>query len=199
MTVSSGSGSGKAIGFRETRDRLAADRIRLREALAVRTDLARGALWLLPSYQAVWLHRWSHFFFERGNRLLSRFLWHLNVLLTGADISPLTDLGGGFVLIYPVSTVVLGKAGRNLTVVGHGGFGGGMSSVDIGAGPGLPVFGDNVCLELGAFVLGPVRVGHNVEIRARSLVTADVPDNCEVASNPSRIRKRAALLSQDDI
>lgn len=179
----------KPISAAETRARLAADRLRLRECLATRPDLERSALWLLPSYQAVWLHRWSHYFFRRGNRLAARLLWHTNLLLTGADISPLTDVDGGFVLIYPVSAVILGKAGRNLTIVGHGGFGGGMSALDIGAGPGLPVFGDNVRIELGAFVLGPVRIGHDVVIRARSLVTMDVPDGCEVSSNPSRIRR----------
>lgn len=185
------------ISAGETRSRLAADRARLREFLSTRPDGARTALWLLPSYQAVWLHRWSHYFFRRGNRWVARLLWHLNLLLTGSDIAPLADLGGGFVLVYPVCTIILGKAGRNLTVVGHSGFGGGMSSLDIGAGPGLPMFGDNVHLELGAFVLGPVRIGHNVIIRARSLVTMDVPDGCEVASNPSRIRKRASGLEEE--
>jgi len=180
---------GEPISAAETRARLAADRARLRGFLAARPDLARSALWLLPSYQAAWLHRWSHYFFRRGNRLVARLLWHLNLLLTGADISPLTDLDGGFVLVYPVCTVILGKAGRNLTVMGHGGLGGGMSALDIGAGPGLPMFGDNVRIELGAFVLGPVRIGHNVVIHPRSLVTMDVPDGCEVSSNPSRIRK----------
>ncbi len=186
------------ISARETRARLADDRARLRDHFSARPELAASAIWLLPSYQAVWLHRWSHFFFQRGNRLVSRLLWHLNLLLTGADISPLSNIGGGFVLVYPVCTIVLGKAGRNLTLFGHGGFGGGMALADIGAGPGLPVLGDNVRLQLGAFVLGPVRVGHNVEIFARSLVTADVPDNSEVLSNPSRVRKHSSQPSEDN-
>lgn len=179
------------ISAAATRTRLAADRERLRSFFAARPHLAQGSLWLLPSYQAVYLHRWSHFFFQRGNRLLARLLWHLNLLLTGADISPLADIEGGFVLVYPVCTIVLGKAGRNLTVVGHSGFGGGMSPLDIGAGPGLPVIGDDVWLDLGAFILGPVRVGDGVVIRARSLVTSDVPAGSVVDSSASRVRKAA--------
>lgn len=178
-----------AISAAETRVRLAADRERLRAFIADRPQLARGILWLQPSYQAVYLHRWSHFFFQRGNRLLARVLWHLNLLLTGADISPLADIEGGFVLVYPVCTIVLGKAGRNLTVIGHSGFGGGMSSLNIGAGPGLPVIGDDVWLDLGAFILGPVHVGDGVVIKARSLVTSDVPAGYVVDSSASRVRK----------
>lgn len=180
-----------AISATETRARLAADRERLRAFIAERPQLARGRLCLLPSYQAVYLHRWSHFFFRRGNRLLARLLWHFNLLLTGADISPLADIEGGFVLVYPVCTIVLGKAGRNLTVIGHSGFGGGMSPLDIGAGPGLPVIGDDVWLDLGAFILGPVCVGDGVVIKARSLVTSDVPAGSVVDSSASRVRKAA--------
>lgn len=180
------------ISAAATRERLAADRARLRSFFGARPHLARGHLWLLPSYQAVYLHRWSHFFFQRGNRLLARVLWHLNLLITGADISPLADIEGGFVLVYPVCTIVLGKAGKNLTVIGHSGFGGGMSPLDIGAGPGLPVIGDDVWLDLGAFILGPVRVGDGVVIKARSLLTSDAPAGSVVDSSPSRIRKAAA-------
>ena len=179
----------------QTRDRLRADRARLREFMASRPHLAKGGLWLLPSYQAVYLHRWSHYFFKRDRRLLARALWHLNLLLTGADISPLADLGGGFVLVYPVCTIILGKAGRHLTVVGHSGFGGGMSTLDIGAGPGLPVLGDNVWLDLGAFILGPVSVGDNAVIKARSLVTGDVPADSVADSSPSRIRKMLSEIA----
>ena len=114
-------------------------------------------------------------------------------MITGADISPLADLGGGFVLVYPVCTIIVGKAGRNLTMVGHTGLGGGISSTDIGGGPGLPVLGDDVWIDLGAFVLGPVRIGDGVVLKARSLVTSDVPAGSVVDSGPSRVRKISGL------
>ena len=54
------------ISARQTRERLREDRARLKAFLATRPDLTSGALWLLPSYQAAYLHRWSHYFFAAG-------------------------------------------------------------------------------------------------------------------------------------
>lgn len=70
---------------------------------------------------------------------------------------------------------MLGKSGANLSVHGHGGMGGGISAEDIGAGPGLPVLGANVCLHFSAFVLGPVRIGDGAVLGPRCVVTRDVP------------------------
>lgn len=179
------------ISIAETRARLRADRERLSELLATRPWAEDGSLWFLPSYQCVVLHRWSHYLFSHRRRFLARLLWHINLLLTGADISPLADIGGGFVVMYPVSCIVIGKAGSNLTVVGHGGFGGGMAAGNVGGGPGLPVLGDNVWLDLGAVVIGPVHIGDHVQLCARALVTHDVPAGSVVDCLPSRIRSRA--------
>lgn len=70
-----------------------------------------------------------------------------------------------------------------------------MLPLDIGAGPGLPVLGDNVWLDLGAFILGPVSVGDNAVIKARSLVTGDVPADSVADSSPSRIRKMLSEIA----
>lgn len=161
----------------QTRRRLARDRERLQSLLARRPEGEPRPLWLHPCYQAAWLHRWSHFQFARGNRLRARLLWHLNLLLTGADISPISDLDGGLVLLNPVGTVIVGKAGENLTVYGRGAIGGGRSPDDIGAGPGLPILGTDVSLGFGACVLGPVRIGNRAVIEPGAIVTRDLPDD----------------------
>ena len=180
-----------AITRAETKQRLAADRRRILELLERETGTRDHWLAFHPSYQAVYLHRWSHYHFRAGRRLLARLLWHVNLLLTGADISPLSDLGGGLVLTYPLGIVLVGKAGSNLTMCGYGGLGGGFERTDVGAGPGLPVLGDDVVLGFGAMVLGPVRIGDGASIGAGCLVTADLPRGAVVAAAPPAFRRAA--------
>lgn len=51
----------------------------------------------------------------------------------------------------------------------------------------VPHIGDNVFIGAGAKILGPITIGDNVKIGANSVVTKDVPDNCTVVGNPSKI------------
>jgi serine O-acetyltransferase len=183
------------ISYQDTRNRLRDDRHRLHEV--AKDDPRKGGLLLFNlSYQAAWLHRWSHYFFCRGNRQLARLLWHLNLWLTGADISPISDIGGGLLLLYPLCVILVGKIGRNFTAYGQVGVGGGMSSADIGAGPGLPVLGDNVTLDFGALVLGPVHVHDNARVGGRCVVTGDVPEGATVEGRKPRLRQQHAEIAE---
>ncbi len=183
----------------ETRRRLAQDRDRLRSALARRPEGLPRCLCLHPCYQAVWLHRWSYYHFVQGSRLRARLLWHLNLLLTGADISPISDLGGGLLLLNPAGTVIVGRAGANLTVHGRSGIGGGLAEDDIGAGPGLPVLGADVIIGFGACVLGPVVVGDRVMIESGAIVHRDLPDDAVERSPASRhVRSGGAMPAGRD-
>lgn len=173
----------------ETRRRMRADRIRL-EAHFARDPMGRPSfLWLHPSYQAVCLHRISHYFFRRGRRVISRVFWHLNLVLTGSDISPMSNLGGGLLLRHPLGCILIGDIGENCTVLGFAGIGGGISSLDIGAGPGLPRLGNDVFLEFGAMVLGPVCVGDRTRIGPRCVVTRDIPPDSVVSLRQPRRRQ----------
>lgn len=53
-----------------------------------------------------------------------------------------------------------------------------------------PKIGDNVKICTGAIVLGDITVGDNVTIAAGAVVVKSVPDNCVVAGNPARIKKK---------
>jgi serine O-acetyltransferase len=170
------------ISAAQTRERLREDRARLRAMLAHDPVRSTGARFLDPSYQAVWLHRWSHYFFARGHRFCARLLWHVNLLGTTADISPISSLGGGLVILSPLSVVIVGQAGRDLTVSAHAVVGGGLSRRDIGAGPGLARLGDGVVMEPGAMVLGPVVVGDRTLIRAQALLTSSVPPDSVIGN-----------------
>ena len=71
--------------WRETRARIREDRERLRAYLDADGGGRTVPLWMTPSFQAVVLQRLSHHFYSGGNRLLGRFFWHMNLMLTGAD------------------------------------------------------------------------------------------------------------------
>lgn len=175
------------ISRSETRLRLVRDKERIRSILEEIPGTSSSWLFAHPCYQAIWFHRWSHYFFVKGNRLLARFLWHLNILLTGADINPLADLGPGMVILNPVGVILHGMCGENFTVYGRGGMGGGLDRKDIGAGPGLPIVGNNVVMEYGAYVLGPIRIGDNAVIKAGAAIHRDVPADTIRNSPASRI------------
>jgi serine O-acetyltransferase len=178
------------LTWRETRLRLRADRERLRAVLA---DVGRpaGALWAHPSYWCVAMYRLANHFDRRGHNWLGRIFWHLNLVLTGADINPPADLGPGLVVLSPAGVAIMGTAGRNLTVMACAGLGGETGRhEDIGAGPGLALLGDDVVLGPHTAVLGPVRVGSRVRLQHGLVLTRDVPDDVVVEGGRTRVLKR---------
>lgn len=179
--------TGPKLNFRESLHRLGADRHRLLACYLERGIPVRGVLFS-PSFVCVALYRFSRYLYVHGWGLAARAVWQINLLLTGADISPISELGEGLVIVHPVAVTVVGSAGCNLTVEGWGGMGGGLDMSDIGAGHGLPILGDDVQLAHGAMVLGPVRIGHGVRIAPGCTVVRDLPDECEVLPQPIRIR-----------
>ncbi|MGH6821979.1 MAG: serine O-acetyltransferase [Methylocella sp.] len=164
----------------ETRSRLRRDRVRLQLVFKEHELPVPRWLRLHPSYQSVFFYRISHYFFRNGHRLLARFFWHLNLLLTGADIAPLSEIGPGFVIAHPISTQIFGRAGADCTFWGYGGIGGGRSNKDNGGGPGLPIIGNHVTLGPRALVLGPVVVGDGCEIGAGRIVMQDLPPHTKL-------------------
>jgi serine O-acetyltransferase len=175
-----------AIDWAETLRRIRADRERLDAWCSARGDVGRASFHS-PARLCVVLYRWSHHCFARGWRLPARALWHLNLWLTGADLSPMSVLGEGLLVVHPVSVTIVGNAGRGLTVEGLGGMGGGMSLEDVGAGPGLPQLGDDVWLARGAMVLGPVRIGSGVRIGPGCTVVRDVEAGAQVLPYDVRV------------
>lgn len=184
----------KPVAFREVRRRLRADRERLHSILSAHSAQDRRPSFLHPSYACVILYRWSNYFAQRRRRLIARFLWHLNILLTGADISELAQVGEGLVILNPPGTAISGVAGRNLTLMPCSGLGSEVGRFDdIGGGPGQPVVGDDVLIEAHAGIMGPVRVGSRVHVAAGIGVTQDVPDDTFVEGPRPRFVKRRDL------
>lgn len=181
-----------AMTWSETRRRLRVDRQRLRAHLVEQRGSAT-MLFLHPSWICVVLHRLSHLAFRRGHRFVARFLWHLNMMATGADIAEPCELGEGLLIVSPPGTSIMGFAGKNLTVMPLAGMGSELGRrEDVGAGPGLPVLGDDVILEPISGVLGPIRLGDRVRIAAITVVTRDVPPDTVVTGPAPKFVARSS-------
>lgn len=184
----------KRISWKETFTRLRIDHKRLALMLKSQCNYYRTVLIFHPSFICVVIHRLSHYYFRSGHRFIARFFWHLNVLLTGADISEPCDLGEGLLIVSPPGIAIMGKAGRNLTVMPCSGLGGELGRrEDIGAGPGLPVLGDDVVLEPHTGILGPAKIGNRVRLTAGTVVTRNVPDDMVVNGPEPRFLRRKDL------
>jgi len=179
------------LSWKQTFSRLRADHSRLVALLARQQDRPAASAFFHPSFVCVLLYRISNHFFRAGHRHVARAFWHVNVLLTGADISAPVDLGEGLVILNPPGTAIMGKAGRNLTVMACAGLGSEMGRLeDVGGGPGLPVVGDDVIMEPHSGILGPIKIGDRVRVGAGIAVTQDVPDDTLVEGPRPRFLPR---------
>ena len=182
------------LSFSETKARIRADRRRLASLLHLERADSASSLVFHPSFLCAFLHRLSHHLYRGGHPHLARLFWHMNTLVTGADISANSDLGEGLVIVNPPGTSICAFAGRNLTVMPLSGLGSEIGRrEDVGAGPGLPRLGDDVVLEPHAGVLGPVRVGDRVRVGAGVIVLKDVPDDTHLEGPSPRFLKRKDL------
>ena len=51
---------------------------------------------------------------------------------------------------------------------------------------GIPIIGDNVCMNANSMVVGGCHIGNNVLIAPGAFVNFDVPDNSIVIGNPAK-------------
>ena len=154
-----------------------------------------------PGALAVALYRASHALWVRGLETPAELVWRINLFLSGADIHPAAEIGGGLRLTH-TSGLVVGKGakvGSNVTLL-HGVTLGGSAKgwFDGTFEDGFPEIGDDSIVMAGAKVLGPIRVGRGCFIGANAVVAKDVPDGEAVI--PARelrdLRKRIEDLER---
>jgi serine O-acetyltransferase len=143
---------------------------------------------LYSGFHAIFIHRFTHPMWRLGIPFLPRLLSQISRFLTGVEIHPGAQIGGGFFIDHGMG-VVIGETtqiGENCVL---------FHNVTLGGtgkhkGKRHPTIGDNVMIGTGAIILGPVRVGNNVRIGANTFILMrDVPDNTTVAGTPGRIVK----------
>ena len=182
------------LTWKQTFARIRADRKRLEQILDDGEGNTPPFLMFHPSFVCVFLYRISNHFFRGGHKYVARFFWQCNAFVTGADISPPAELGEGLVILSPPGTAIMAKVGRNFTLMPLSGLGSELGRrEDIGAGPGLPVVGDDVVMEPYTGVLGPIHIGDRVRITALAVAVKDVPDDTIVEGGQVRFLKRRDL------
>lgn len=114
--------------------------------------------------------------------------WHLFwfrvwSVVTGAEISLTTQIGGGLLVPHPNGIVIHPEVviGPNCLI---------FQQVTLGSGgsiAGCPRVGGHVDIGAGAKILGAVTVGDHARIGANSVVLADVPAGATAVGVPARI------------
>jgi serine O-acetyltransferase len=160
-----------------TRMAIAADRQRLEAYFATNEAGRDTPIWPRPGFVAVLLYRIARHLHVNGRRLSARLLWLVNIWLTGADLDSGSSIGAGLVVPYPRTVTIYGTVGRNCTFLGQSGIGGTLRERR-----GLPVLGNDVLVQPGAIIIGPVAIGSGARIGPRCIVNKDVPEDGEVAA-----------------
>jgi serine O-acetyltransferase len=129
---------------------------------------------------AIVLYRAAHELWRRGMETPAEVVWRINYFLTGADIHPGAEIGGGLRLTHTAG-VVIGrgvKIGSNVTLL-HGVTLGGSARgwFDGVFEDGFPEIGDYTEIMAGAFVLGPIKVGSHAFIGANAVLAKDLGDS----------------------
>ena len=143
-----------------------------------------------PGLHAVTIHRLSHWCWQRGARVLGRFLSHLGRLFTGIEIHPGATVGPRLFIDHGTGVVIgeTAEIGADVTLY-HGVTLGGTS---LHRGKRHPTLQDGVIVGSGAQVLGPVTVGQGARIGANAVVLTDVPPGVTMVGIPARMVMRRA-------
>lgn len=119
------------------------------------------------------------FYFRVGN-----IKYLLNLLCPEFDsliISKEQNIGEGLFICHGFASGITSRSiGKNCTI---------FQQVTIGNTDGYPTICDNVTIYAGAIIVGEITIGNNSIIGANSTVYKDVPDNCTVFTENSRIIK----------
>lgn len=154
-----------------------------------------------PGPLAIVFYRASHTLWKHGFHVIAELLWRMSYFLTGADIHPGADIGGGLRITH-TSGIVIGKGvvvGRDVNIL-HGVTLGGSAKDRFGTPflDGYPRIGDRTEIWAGAKVLGPVQVGNDCQIGANAVLVHDLADGA--VYTPGRevisLRQEVAELTQ---
>lgn len=163
----------------EIRRDLAAARSRDPAARGV-SSLEILATW--PGVQALLAHRVAHRLWGSGVPLVPRLIAAIARSVTGVEIHPAAQIGGGLLIDHGMGVVIGETAaiGDDVTIYQGVTLGG----TGFATGKRHPTVEDEVTIGAGARLLGPITVGHGAKVGANTVVIHDVPANSTVVGNP---------------
>jgi len=151
----------------------------------------RSFIELFFNYPGLWalvFHRFSHWFYHKGLRLVGRFISGISRLLTSVDIHPGAQIGRR-VFIDHATGVVIGETaivGNDVLIYQQVTLGG----VSLSHGKRHPTVEDGAVIGAGAKVLGNITIGREAKIGANSVVVNDVDAECTAVGVPAHMTKR---------
>jgi serine O-acetyltransferase len=165
-----------------------------------RDPAARSWLEVMLVYSglhAIWIHRITHWLWQRKVRFLARWLSQAARWLTGIEIHPGAVISSGFFIDHGMGVVIgeTAEVGTDVTLY-HGVTLGGTS---LNKGKRHPTIGDRVVIGAGAKVLGAIEIGADSRIGANAVVVRSVPENSVVVGVPGQIVKRSQPAHAPDL
>jgi serine O-acetyltransferase len=131
------------------------------------------------------LFRAANWAYRHRVEVLSMLLTSLNITLHGCEISWRARIGQGLTIFHPVGIVIgFCEAGDNLRI-GNGVTIGNRDNRQVD-GRENPRIGNDVVINAGAVVIGPITLGDNVTVAPNAVVIDDVEDGIVVGGIPAR-------------
>ncbi|OED29856.1 serine O-acetyltransferase [Methanosphaera sp. WGK6] len=137
-----------------------------------------------PGLHALWLHKIAHWFWKKNNKLLSRFISHINRFLTGIEIHPGATIGRRFFIDHGMG-VVIGET----TIIGDDVLlykGVVLGGTSLESKKRHPTLGNNVVVGTNAIVLGDIEIGDNCQVGAGAVVTKPAPAGSTIVGIPGK-------------
>ena len=141
-----------------------------------------------PGVHAVLAHRFHHFLYKIGFKMLARMGSQWVRFLTGIEIHPGAKIGKRLLIDHGMGVVIGETAvvGNDVTI---------YQGVTLGGtgkdcGKRHPTIGNDVMIASGAKILGPFTIGDHSKIGSGSVVLKAVPEHCTVVGVPGRIVKQ---------
>ncbi len=157
------------------------------DSIIARDPAARSRMEVVvcyPGFQAILLHRLAHSAWNRGWRLLGRFLSQVGRWMTGIEIHPGAVIGRRVFIDHGMGVVIGGTAivGDDVTLYQGVTLGG----TKLHKGKRHPTLERGVIVGSGAQILGPFTVGAEARIGANAVVLAEVPAGVTVTGIPAK-------------
>ena len=144
-------------------------------------------VFLHPSFKALLYYKLAHYFYNKKNYFIARYICEKGKRKTGIEIHPGATIGKNLFIDHGTGVVIGETAiiGDNVTMY-HGVTLGGTKK---DKGKRHPTIGNNVLLGCNATILGNIKVGNNSKIGANTIVLKDIPEDATVVGSIGKIVK----------